>query len=352
MVDPRELAPLLLRWYDQHGRSLPWRGSKDLYAILVSELMLQQTRVDTVLRYYEPFLERFPDLARLAEASEEEVMAAWSGLGFYRRARNLHRAARQILSEHGGEVPTDAETLQELPGIGRYTAGAILSSGRNARLPILDGNVIRVLSRVFSISEPPDRAATQARLWQLAEEILPTERPGDFNQAIMDLGATLCSPTGPDCPTCPFSAPCTARAEGAAEDYPRPTRKTKIKFEERVAVFLERADGRFLLQRRSPEGLLASLWELPAAVVGEGETALDIARQVGGGGVLAPCPTVEHRFSHRHWTIRVFRAAGPQAPQASTTDPSREELWVHPEELAELGIPTVTRKTIRAALGG
>ena len=203
LPDPNQLAAPLLDWYDREGRSLPWRGVDDLYAILVSELMCQQTRIDTVLRYFDAFMERFPTAEALASASEEDVMSAWAGLGFYRRARNLHRAAQIIVEEHGGRVPECPEALGRLPGLGRYTVGAILSSGRNAKLPILDGNVIRVLSRIYSIDEAPDRAAPLRRLWGLAEAILPDDRPGDFNQAIMDLGATVCRHPSPSCPSCP-----------------------------------------------------------------------------------------------------------------------------------------------------
>lgn len=350
MTDPSSLAPLLLAWYDRCGRTLPWRGGSDLYPILVSELMLQQTRVDTALRYFEPFLERFPSVEALAQAPEEEVMAAWSGLGFYRRARNLHAAAIRIVEEHGGCVPTDPAALQDLPGVGRYTAGAILSSGLNARLPILDGNVIRVLTRVFSIGEPPDRAATQRQLWQLAEEVLPEDRPGDFNQAIMDLGATLCRSQSPDCPTCPFQEHCGARAEGAVEDYPRPGRKTRVKLEERVAVLLMGAGDRFLLRKRPPGGLLGSLWELPSSKVEDNEAPEVAAARTVAAQQLSLRGTVEHRFSHRHWTIRVFRGASDDTTPGEDRGAGEDEVWVKLEDLSELGIPTVTRKTIEVAL--
>ena len=350
MMKPSVLAPLLLDWYDRNGRVLPWRGIDDLYAILVSELMLQQTRVDTVLRYFDRFLTRFPTVEVLASADEEEVMAAWSGLGFYRRARNLHRSARRIVEDHGGEVPIDPVALQDLPGIGRYTAGAILSSGRNARLPILDGNVIRVLTRVFSIAEPPDRAATQRRLWQAAEDVLPLDRPGDFNQALMDLGATLCHPQGPECDRCPFAEHCTARLSGAAEDYPSASRSTKVRFQHRVAVLWLRPDDHFLLRRRPKDGLLASLWELPTLDLADDEDARNTALRMTDGSAIEDCGTVEHRFSHRHWTIHVFRAVPPPKSEQEICDEPDGERWVRLEELGNLGIPTVTHKTIRAGL--
>jgi A/G-specific adenine glycosylase len=359
---PDALAPLLLSWYDRAGRTLPWRGTSDLYAILVSELMLQQTRVDTVLGYFGRFMERFPTATDLAAADEEDVMAAWAGLGFYRRARNLHRAAQQIVTDHGGRVPEDPEVLGLLPGIGRYTVGAILSSGRNAKLPILDGNVIRVLTRVYSVVDPPDRAATQRVLWGLAEDILPSDRPGDFNQAIMDLGATLCRRTSPSCPTCPFTAICTASANGTSEDFPCPGRSTTVKKVGRVALLLDGSDGRFLLNKRPPKGLLASLWELPSADIGEGDDAAEAAAMLAetsnpssgpmGAVELNFCGTVEHRFSHRHWVVQVFRGR-VQLPKAVTAaEHSTASQRVDYADLELLGVPTITRKTIDCALRG
>lgn len=361
---PQSLAPLLLCWYDRAGRTLPWRGSSDLYAILVSELMLQQTRVQTVLGYWGRFMERFPTVADLAAAPEDDVMAAWSGLGFYRRARNLHRAAQQIVTSHGGAVPEDPEELGSLPGVGRYTLGAILSSGRNAKLPILDGNVIRVLTRVYSIPEPPDRAATKRVLWQLAEDILPDDRPGDFNQAIMDLGATLCRRTSPSCTSCPFSAICTSAATGTSEDFPRPGRSTAVKRVERVAILINDSDGRFVLRRRPASGLLASLWELPSADLSPDEEPAVVAARLASE-LLAPgpqvdpepawsdlrfCGSVAHRFSHRHWVIQVFRARAPLPRMGTAAEGAEAMLRVDYSGLNNLGVPTVTRKTIDCAL--
>ncbi len=343
MLEPEEVAPPLLRWYAGHGRDLPWRGLRDVYAVWVSEIILQQTRVETGQRYFGPFLQRFPTVQSLAAAEEGEVLALWSGLGFYRRARSLHRAARVVVQEHGGQVPTDPEALGSLPGIGRYTVGAVLSSALNAKLPILDGNVIRVLSRLFLVEGAPDRAAVQRRLWALAEAVLPDDRPGDFNQALMDLGASLCSPTSPSCDRCPLADGCGALAEGRVDDLPEPTKKAKVRFEERVALLVARDDGRFLLQQRPPSGLLASLWELPS-VEAEGEVAVLAAGELSaelGGGAPRACGTVEHRFSHRHWTVRVFRSRG---------DGRGAGRWVTAGDLADLGVPTASRKAIDAGL--
>jgi len=344
---PADLAAPLLAWYDAGHRPLPWRGIDDLYRIWVSEVMLQQTRVDTVLGYYDHFLERFPTVQALAAADLDDVVAAWSGLGFYGRARRLHAGAVLVAEQHDGRVPEDPAALGALPGIGRYTVGAILSSGRNAKLPILDGNVIRVLARVFRVDGAIDRAATLRRLWELAEAVLPDGRPGDFNQALMDLGATVCVPLGPRCAGCPLTDPCEARAAGVADDLPVPGKRAKVTFERRVAVLLRRADGRFLLRRRPTTGLLPGMWELPSATVSNGVDPGAEAAAMAGVSVRS-AGTVEHRFSHRHWTIEVFAGRAPRVERAAERDPDRR--WVLRGELGELPLPTVSRRTIDVGL--
>jgi A/G-specific adenine glycosylase len=364
---PAAVAAPLLRWYEAQGRTLPWRGIGDPYRIWVSEVMLQQTRVDTVLRYYDRFLQRFPDVAALAAASADEVLAAWAGLGFYGRAHNLHRAAREVVAVHGGKIPKDPDTLRTLPGIGRYTVGAILSAAWNLRLPILDGNVERVLSRVFHVDGEPDRAPVKALLWRLAEEVLPEDRPGDMNQALMDLGATLCVPFGPRCGACPLAAICAARAAGRADELPRAGRKATLRFEQRVALLALRDDGRFALRRRAADGLLASLWELPSVDLPENKgqseplgdaaaaasAAAALARQLYGRGLPRPAGRVEHRFSHRHWSIDVFCVGvdgwtAAESPAGAAA--AAEQRWVAVSELGELGLPTVSRKAIELGM--
>lgn len=346
---PDDLAPALLAWYDAGHRDLPWRGIDDLYRIWVSEVMLQQTRVEVVLRYYDRFLQRFPTLAALAAAELDDVVTAWSGLGFYGRARRLHAAATLMVEQHGGVLPEEPEALGRLPGIGRYTVGAILSSGRNARLPILDGNVIRVLSRVFYVEGAIDRAATLRQLWGLAEAALPEDRPGDFNQALMDLGATLCLPQGPRCGTCPLGSGCEARAAGGAEDLPMPGKRTRVVFERRVSVLLRRPDGRFLLVRRPASGLLAGMWELPSVTVAPPADPGAEAQRLAGRPVTS-VGMVEHRFSHRHWTIEVFAGLAGPAERAMEADAGRR--WIEAPELADLPLPTVSRRTIELGLLG
>ena len=213
----------LLSWYDRERRDLPWRRTQDPYRVWLSEIMLQQTRVETVIPYYERFLERFPTVSDLAEAPIDDVLARWSGLGYYRRARSLHEAAGQIVREHAGVFPEDSAEALALPGVGRYTAGAILSIAYGRPEPILDGNVIRILSRWLRLGpEIP-----QSHLWTLAEDLVPEERPGDFNQAMMELGATVCTPRSPSCLLCPVQERCEARAEGTPERYPAPKAKEK-----------------------------------------------------------------------------------------------------------------------------
>lgn len=343
--DPAAVAPRLLPWFDTHGRTLPWRGCGDAYRIWVSEIMLQQTRVDVVIPYFHRFLERFPSVHALADADEEDVLAAWSGLGFYRRARNLHAGARQIVELHGGELPRDPVALGAIKGIGRYTLGAILSAAWNDPLPILDGNVIRVLSRLFRVDGAPDRSATLKVLWCLAEEVLPAGRPGDFNQALMDLGATVCKPTGPRCEECPLAAVCAGRAAGDAEDFPRPKRRQKVTFVQRVALRIDASDGRFLLERRPRGGLLGGMWELPARAIANGsaqDTIDGLLSDLGLASETSELGTVEHRFSHRHWTTRVFRTASDAALESAAP----ERRWVAAEELPDLGLPTVSRRAI------
>jgi len=322
--------------------------------------MLQQTRVSVVIPYYERFLQRFPTVHALAAADEDDVLAAWSGLGFYRRARNLHAGARQIVQEFGGEVPRDPETLLSIKGIGRYTMGAVLSAAHDMPVPILDGNVIRVLSRLSRVDGPPDRSATQKILWRLAEDVLPTERPGDFNQALMDLGATVCKPSGPTCDTCPLSDVCQGLADGDAESFPRPGRKQMVKFVLRACVRLRTPEGRYLLERRPGRGLLPQMWELPAVIVPEHGNPEERARALACSlrraeslprefvDHLVPAGVAEHRFSHRHWTTHVFEAQ--VRPPSLAAEPGHpERRWVGVDEFDSLGLPTASRKAIEAS---
>ncbi len=340
---PDALAQPLLAWFSEHKRELPWRDEPDLYRVWVSEIMLQQTQVETVKRYYEPFLERFPSVSALARASEDEVLAAWQGLGFYRRARNLHKAAREVVAEHQGVVPSDPASLGQLPGLGRYTVGAILSLTQDQRLPILDGNVARVLARVFRVAGSPKKSAVSKRLWALAESVLPERQVGDFNEALMELGALVCRPTSPACQRCPFGELCAARAADEATAYPEPSKQAEVPRVERVSLLLRRPDGRFRLEQRPPEGLLARMWELPAAELGPAEqparAAAALARKLGARARPRFLGTAEHRFSHRHWLQHVF-AVDAQGGEGT---------WVSAEELGDYAVPTAAKKTLKVA---
>ena len=250
----------LLSWYDRHRRDLPWRGTKDPYRIWVSEVMLQQTTVKTATPYYEAFLKRFPTLQALAEEPEEEVLGAWSGLGYYHRARNLHRGAQHVAERHGGQFPKTLEAALAVPGVGLYTASAILSIAHGLPLPVVDGNVRRVLARLLALRGPEYRK--DGPYYNRAEELLDRERPGDWNQALMELGATVCTPRDPGCEACPLRSRCRARALGVVDELPE-GRARRAPVDVQVAAALVEKDGKVLLVRR-PEGrLLGRMWEVP-----------------------------------------------------------------------------------------
>jgi len=250
----------LLCWFNKKGRDLPWRKTRDPYAIWVSEIMLQQTQVATVIPYYQRFLKSYPTIRHLAKADLSKVLKLWEGLGYYSRARNLHRASNVVLNHFQGKIPDDLKDLLGLPGIGRYTAGAILSIAFNKEAPILDGNVKRVLSRLLAISE--DQKKTEGLLWKLSESLIPKGRANSFNQAIMDLGAVICTPEDPHCPRCPLRHLCKGKASGEPTKYPSKKVRKKIPRITAVSAVIQR-NGRVLLNHRPPRGLLGGLWEFP-----------------------------------------------------------------------------------------
>ncbi len=306
-----EFSRRLLDWYERFGRRLPWRGRADPYAVWVSEIMLQQTRVETVVPYFERWMARFPTLADLAGASEQEVLSAWEGLGYYSRARNLWRAARQVVAEYGGRLPEDPTILQRLPGIGRYTAAAIASIAFGRDVPTLDGNLRRVLARLFDVAAPADSPAGEAVLRSLAEENLPPGRAGDYNQALMDLGATVCLPRKPRCSACPLADLCRARAAGVQEARPvlKPKKETPHYL---VTAAVVRRNGKVLLAQRPPGGLLGGLWEFPGGKVGEGEALADglrreIREELGVGIRVGEAFGVyRHAYTHFRITLHAF----------------------------------------------
>ncbi|MCP3983357.1 MAG: A/G-specific adenine glycosylase [bacterium] len=302
----------LLRWYDREARDLPWRRTRDPYEIWISETMLQQTRVDTVIPYYERFLERFPTVESLADADADDLMEHWAGLGYYRRARNLRAAARQIVEHHHGDLPDEVDGLLSLPGVGRYTAGAVASIAFDRPAPIVDGNVARVFARFFGIRQDILAASVQARLWQEAETLARGRRPGDLNQAVMELGATICTPRAPECARCPLERRCNAHEAGDAAALPF---KAARKAPKRVAAVAARItrNGRHLAARRPPGGLLGGLWELPGGELVSGETPeAAISRNLRErlGLTAKSCKTlgsVEQVFTHRHLELHVLR---------------------------------------------
>lgn len=314
MTDLWQVVPRLLAWWDAGHAALPWRDRDDPYAIWVAEVMLQQTQISTVIPYYERWLARFPTVAALAAASLDEVLKLWEGLGYYSRARNLHAAAQKVVAERGGRLPDSVAGLKELPGIGPYTAGAIASIAFGRQVPVLDGNVIRVLSRLTDLEADVTETAIKRALWKLAGSLVPVERPGAFNQALMELGQRICVPAAPRCHDCPVADLCLARLRGTQLERPvRPPRRNTPHYDV-VAGVIYRDDGRFLIARRPLDGLLGGLWEFPGGKKEEDENlpqALqreireELALEIAVG---APLLTVRHAYTHFRITLHAFRA--------------------------------------------
>jgi A/G-specific adenine glycosylase len=307
------LRRCLLRWYQRHRRSLPWRATRDPFAIWVSEVMLQQTRVETVLRYYPRFLRRFPTIASLARARQSSVLAHWSGLGYYGRARSLHAAARLVVERHGGRLPRDPHRLRALPGIGRYTAGAIASIAFGARAAVVDGNVARVLARLSELPGPLRSPEFERRAWQLAERLVPRKAPGDWNQALMELGATVCTATAPRCASCPVRRFCAAARTGTIDRHPEAGDRPDSRAVRRACVVVERGD-RVLLAREDDRPLLRGLWRFPGVEVGGRQSAARVARAVlrrlgVGGASLRAGGTIRHTIMDQRIETLVFRAS-------------------------------------------
>ena len=340
----------LLTWYEREAADLPWRRRRDPYAIWLAEIMLQQTQVETVIPYYERFLRQCPDLPALAAAELDEVLKLWEGLGYYSRARNLHRTARILVAQHNACFPRTAAELQQLPGIGRYTAGAIASIAFDEPSPVLDGNVMRVFARLLDLDEDITRAATQRRLWALAQQWLPQVRPGTWNQALMELGRTICRPRQPDCPRCPLQSQCLARARGSQAQRPRrPPRADRPHYDVVVAL-LRNAQDELLLQRRPPEGLLGGLWTFPGGRVTAADASLPdalhrllrttLGLEVQRGAALAP---VQQGFTHFRITLHAWECrllSGPAATQLP------ELAWARPEALARYSFGRAERALI------
>lgn len=305
-----KIARNLLDWYAAHARQLPWRSNPKPYTVWVSEVMLQQTRVETVIPYFERWMARFPTLESLAVASLEDVLSMWEGLGYYSRARNLHRAARIVMERFGGEIPQDAKSLQRLPGIGRYTAGAIASIAFGRDEPTLDGNIRRVLARLFDLSLPAGSSEGENLLWELAAAHLPPGRAGSYNQALMELGALICTPV-PQCERCPLSADCRARALGVQADRPVRLRKPRTPHYTVTAAVIRR-DGQVLIGKRPPDGLLGGLWEFPGGKLEPGEQPesglrREVREELGVEvEVVRSLGTYRHAYTHFRVTVQAF----------------------------------------------
>lgn len=344
-----ELRSSLLVWYAESGRSLPWRKTRDPYAIWVSEIMLQQTQVKTVIPYFERWMAQFPTIESFANADLQTVLKAWEGLGYYARARNFHRAAQQIIHEHSGIFPTDLETVLKLPGIGRTTAGGILSAAFDQPLAILDGNVKRVLARLIALEVPPSKAMSQ--LWQLSETLIDPEHGRDFNQALMDLGATVCTPKNPACLICPWRSHCAAYNRGIQSDLPMSETRAPIPHKV-IGVAVIWHEQRILIDRRKPEGLLGGLWEFPGGKVEPGETIEncikreiqeELAIEIEVGDRLI---TVDHTYTHFRVTLNVHHCRHISGePQAIECDEIR---WVTVDELPQFPFPKANLKIIEA----
>ncbi len=297
----------LLRWFDQHGRhDLPWQQNQTPYRVWVSEIMLQQTQVTTVIPYFERFTDRFPDILDLANADQDEVLHLWTGLGYYARARNLHKAAQQIRDEHNARFPETLEEVIQLPGIGRSTAGAILTLACQQSHPILDGNVKRVLSRYHAVEGWTGSAAVEKKLWQLARQHTPSRRNNHYTQAIMDLGATLCSRKKPACERCPVHHNCLALAQQRQHELPTPKPKKSTPVRGTTMLMLRNADNEILLQQRPPSGIWGGLWSFPELAAATKDRAIEqwCQQQLGHTITLEQrWPTVRHTFSHFHLDI-------------------------------------------------
>ena len=335
--------PLLLDWYDANRRVLPFRGTRDPYAVWISEIMLQQTRTDTVSGYYTRFLNRFPNIAALAQADEQEVLKYWEGLGYYSRARNLHKAAQIMQREYGGRFPAAYEGIRALPGVGDYTAAAVASIAYRLPYPAIDGNLTRVLARVHGVREDVGRPSVKRLIHELGEREIDRERPGDWNQALMDLGAGVCLPGQPACEACPARKLCAALAAGRQRELPVREKNTAKPTEQLTVFVLTRPDGAAALRQRPEKGLLAGLWEFPHVPGTLDEQAA--AHQLAEWGLRVTewrrCIHAVHQFTHRRWDMTGWVLAVEGGGQT-------DWLWADAAAREEKAIPSAFRAFVKA----
>jgi len=342
-----ELSQLLLNWYDKNARDLPWRNHPDPYAIWISEIMLQQTRVESVIPYFNRWIEKFPNISSLADADQQDVLKLWEGLGYYSRARNLHNAAKIILNDYGAIMPDDPMLLESLPGIGKYTSRAIASMAFGKDYAALDGNIRRVLARVFNLEIPARSPEGEKKLWQLASENLPPGRAGDYNQAIMDLGASICSPKNPQCLICPIQSRCRSFSLGVQEQRPIMPRKEQIPHYIVTAAIIS-LDCKVLIAQRPNSGLLGGMWEFPGGKMNEGETLAQCLRReikeeldciISVGDEIG---VYHHAFTHFRITLHAFRCnvtSGIPIPVEA-----QQIAWVKPSDLSNYPMGKVDRQ--------
>lgn len=342
------IAQPLLDWYSKHARKLPWRDNPDPYWVWVSEIMLQQTRVDTVQPYFELWMERFPSIPVLAGSTQQEVLAAWEGLGYYSRARNLHRAAHILVTRYAGELPDDQEELEKLPGIGPYTAAAISSIAFKRDAAALDGNIRRVLARLFDVGEPLKTTQCERILKDLSESSLPIGRAGDYNQALMDLGALICKPHNPDCTNCPLTSECLSFIRGNQNQRPVILPKKSLPHHTAAAAVIE-GNSKILLAQRPPSGLLGGMWEFPGGVIPAEENPASSIKQVikndlGLGIEVAESFGVyHHAYTHYKVTMHAFLCS--QKYGKSIENHSTKILqWVTPDQLGQFPMGKINRQ--------
>ena len=344
MTEP-PFADRLLAWWDTHGRKdLPWQSPGSAYRVWVSEIMLQQTQVKTVIPYFNRFVKRFPDIQSLAAASNDDVLAYWSGLGYYARARNLLKTAQTCQREHAGELPQTPEQLAALSGIGESTANAIYSQAYNKPAVILDGNVKRVLARYFKIDGWPGKSTVHKQLWNLAGDILPSKRGADYTQALMDLGATLCTRTSPDCDICPVNKDCEALQTGTVEQYPMPRPAVKIAKKSFQMLILTDKSANVLLERRPPVGIWGGLWSLPSD---DNDDSLQQRFDLDYDK-LHSLPEIQHQLTHIHMTIRPL--IGHTEISSRGVECASEQRWFAKDEWPALGLPKPVRQLLEMHL--
>ena len=360
----QDFAERLLAWFEHRKRDLPWRKNKNPYYVWVSEIMLQQTRVETVIPYFERFITRFPTMRELAEAPEDDVLKMWEGLGYYSRARNLQAAVREVQATYGGKVPDDVTQISKLKGIGPYTAGAILSIAYNQPEPAVDGNVLRVMARHRKLHDDIAKAKTRVLIEKILRPLIPRRAAGDFTQALMELGSLVCTPKNPKCEICPVVDDCLAKLAGMQSELPIKTKAKQARDEYRAVALIQRVmngERQFLLRRRAEQGLLAGLWECPHIEHDDPQTDVIIlserCRHEFGVQLdfadVERLPDFEHLFSHIHWHLRVYRFSIVDADIDSpfkTESADQTFRWVAVSELHEYTLPLVFSKIIRQGL--